>query len=214
MQPSAYVILAATAIATVPALADRLPLPKAAYSADVTIETKGREYTGRIVVDGPKERRDVIGPGGAAQVTIIRRDIGKVYDLRPKRHLAVALRMAAAEAAGETGSPGTDIDSFYGVEAAKEGNETIAGQETTKYHINLDSGPGLSVDATVWATDDGIVVKCVGKTSIDGDNAPASIELTHIARGPQDPALFEVPQGMTIMSPDSDEPPDPRPNSQ
>jgi hypothetical protein len=208
MPPSAIAIIGVVALVAPIALADRVPLPKASYSADVTIETNGREYNGKIEADGPKERRDIEGPGGKNTVTIIRRDSGKVYDIRPQRHLAIALRMAAAQAAGKTGAPGTDIDAFYGVDAATEGDETIAGQNTTKYHIKLDSGPGLTVDATVWATPDGIIVKCVGRTSIDGDNAPAQIELSNIKRGPQDAALFEVPQGMTVMSPDSDEVPD------
>jgi hypothetical protein len=29
------------------------------------------------------------------------------------------------------------------------------------------------------------------------------MELTNIARGPQDPGLFEVPQGTTVISPDT-----------
>jgi hypothetical protein len=112
--------------------------------------------------------------------------------------------MAAAEAAGETGAPGTDIDSFYGVDVQPQGTETIGNLQTTKYAIMIDEGPELTVNAVVWATDDGIIVRVVGKTSIDGDNAPARMELSNIQQGPQDGALFEIPPGMNILSPNND----------
>jgi hypothetical protein len=204
MRALAPAILAVTVVAT-PALADKLPLPKAAYSADVVFEARGRDTPGRIFVDGPKERREIRSLAGQPNITIIRRDKGKVYDLKPQRHLAIKLRIAAAQAAGDTGAPGTDIDSFYGAEATPQGTETIAGLQTTKYAIELkEAGGGLTVDATVWCTDDGIIAKIVGKTSVDADHPPARMELKNIKQGPQDGALFEIPTGMQVLSMDSD----------
>jgi hypothetical protein len=193
------------------ALADELPLPKAAYSADVAFEAKGKAYSGRIYVDGAKERREVKNASGVSSAVIIRRDQGRVYDLKPKRHLAVAMRMAAAEAAGETGTAGTDVDSLYGIDAAVEGKDTVGGLDATKYHFKIDGGPGLTVDSTVWATDDGIVVRVVGNTSVDPDSPPSKMELKNIVKGPQDPSLFELPPGMSILSAggDSDTPESP-----
>jgi hypothetical protein len=199
----ATAFMSVPAIVSLPAMADKLPLPQAAYSADVTFEARGKQFSGHINVDGLKERREVKNPSGRSTTIIIRRDEGKVFDLKPQRNLAVELRLAAAEAAGETGTAGTDVDSFYGTDAATEGTETIAGLQTTKYHIKIDGGPGLTVDAIVWSTDDGIVARVIGKTSIDGDNAPARMELTNLVKGPQDATLFEVPQGMDILSPSS-----------
>ena len=203
MQRLVPAALAAMTLVAAPALADKLPLPKAAYSADLTIYAKGKQSTGHINVDGPKERRQTKNSAGIDKTTIIRRDQGKaglVYDLKPNRKLAVAMRMAAAEAAGEIGSPGIDIDAFYGAEAEAQGLETIDGLLTTKYAIKIDGGPDLVVNATVWATDDGIIVKMVGKTSIDTDAAPSRMELKNITRGPQDPSLFEVPTGMEVLT--------------
>jgi hypothetical protein len=205
MNFSAFVFITAATLLATPVFADKIPLPKAAYSADVTIVSKGSTYTGHVNVDGAKELRAIKDKSGVETVRIIRRDQGKVYDLRPKRHLAVAMRLAAAEAAGETGAaPGTDVDSFYGAEAIPEGQETIAGLETTKYHIKMDAGPGLTVDAEVWATEDGIIARVIGKTSVDSDNQPARMELTNVVRGPQDAALFELPAAMELLSTDSD----------
>jgi len=204
MQLFSPALFAAVLVVAVPAAAEKLPLPKASYSADVIFESKGREYTGHINADGPKERREIKGLGGVSSVKIIRRDQGKVYDLRPQRHLAVALRMAAAEAAGETGAPGTDVDSFYGADVQALGPETVGGLETTKYAVNIEAGPELTVKSTVWMTEDGIVVRVIGKTSVDSDSKPARMELKNIVRGPQDAALFELPQGMSILSPDSE----------
>jgi hypothetical protein len=204
MQRFVPATLAALTLVATPALADKLPLPKAAYSADAIFVAKGKETPGHINIDGPKERRESKNAAGQPSVTIIRRDQGKVYDLKLKRHLAVSLRIAAAEAAGEIGAPGTDIDSFYGADAESLGLETIDGMLTTKYAIKIDGGPDLTVNATVWATDDGIIVRVVGKTSIDGENAPARMELKNIMRGPQDAALFELPPGMELLSAEGD----------
>jgi hypothetical protein len=204
MQRFVLASVAAAILVATPALADKLPLPKASYSADVIFASKGKELPGHIYVDGPKERRESKNAAGMPSITIIRRDQGKVYDLKPNRHLAVSLRIAAAEAAGKTGAPGTDVDSFYGAETESQGVETIDGLQTTKYAIKIDGGPDLTVNATVWATDDGIIVRVVGKTSIDGDNAPARMELKNVVRGPQDAALFEIPHGMDLLSTESE----------
>jgi len=195
--------LAAMMLVAAPAWADKLPLPKAAYSADVVFFAKGKQTSGHINVDGPKERRQAKNTAGVDKTLIIRRDQGKaglVYDLKPSRKLAVAMRMAAAEAAGEIGAPGIDIDAFYGVDATSQGAETVEGLQTTKYAIKIDGGPDLVVNATVWATDDGIIVKMIGKTSIDTDAAPSRMELKNIQRGPQDAALFEVPAGLEVLT--------------
>ncbi len=216
MQPSPLLLTIISALSAGPALADKLPLPKAAYSADITFESKGREYGGHVNVDGVKERLDIKDPNGITALRIIRRDTGKVYDLRPKRHLAVVMRIAAAEAAGETGAPGIDVDSFYGVEATPEGTETISGLLTTKYSIKVDADQKdgtkagadqkdeLTIDASVWTTDDGIVVRAIGKTSIEADIPPDRMELHNISRGPQEAALFELPPGMSVLPLDGD----------
>jgi len=205
MRAFAPAVLAVITLAGAPALADKLPLPKASYSADVTFESKGRESTGHINVDGPKERREIKSPAGQTVVAIIRRDKGRVYNLKPQRHLAIALRVAAAEAAGDIGVPGVDIDALYGAEATPQGTETVAGLQTTKYGIEIKEPAGdLTVDATVWCTDDGIIARVVGKTSLDAEYPPARMELKNITKGPQDAALFEVPPGMSILSTDGD----------
>jgi hypothetical protein len=203
MQRLVTAALAAMIFVAAPAWADKLPLPKAAYSADVTFFAKGRQSVGHINVDGPKERRQAKNAAGVDKTLIIRRDQGKaglVYDLKPSHKLAVAMRMAAAEAAGEIGAPGIDIDAFYGADASPQGKETIEGLQTTKYAIKIDGGPDLVVNATVWATDDGIIVKMIGKTSIDSDNTPSRMELKNIQRGPQDASLFEVPAGLEVLT--------------
>jgi hypothetical protein len=202
MQRLVPAALAAMTFVAAPAWADKLPLPKAAYSADVIFFAKGKQTSGHINVDGPKERRQAKNAAGIDKTLIIRRDQGKagvVFDLKPNRKLAVEMRMAAAEAAGETGAPGIDIDAFYGAEATPEGSEIIDGLQTTKYNIKIDGGPDLVVNATVWATDDGIIVKMIGKTSIDADNAPSRFELKNVQRGPQDPTLFEIPAGLEVF---------------
>lgn len=203
MHPFALAAAVLAALVSGQALADKLPLPKASYSADITFEANGHRYTGRVNVDGYKERRDVKDAAGQGTVKIIRRDLGKLFELRPQRKTALELRISAAEAAGETGAPATDIDSFYGADVTPQGHETIAGLQTTKYLVSAETTPGLKIDTQVWSTDDGIIVQIVGKASVEGGDQPARVVLTNISRGPQDPELFEVPQGTTIISPDT-----------
>ena len=203
MKPPPLLIAALAALVSGQALAEKLPLPKASYSADITYETDGRTYSGRINVDGYKERRDVRDAAGRDSVKIIRRDLGKLIELRPQRNAAVELRIAAAEAAGEIGAPAADIDSFYGADVTPQGHETVAGLATTKYHVDTETSPGLKIDALIWSTDDGIIVRIEGKASVEGGNQLARVELSNITRGPQDPGLFEAPQGMTVISPDA-----------
>jgi hypothetical protein len=203
MQPFAVAVVLTAALVSGQALADKLPLPKASYSADIVFEANGHQYTGRINVDGYKERRDVKDSAGQGTVKIIRRDLGKLFELRPQRRTALELRISAAEAAGETGAPATDIDSFYGADAIPQGHEVVAGLQTTKYRVNAETTPGLKIDTLVWSTDDGIIVRVVGKATVDGGDQSGRIELTNISRGPQDPNLFEIPQGTTVISPDT-----------
>ena len=110
MQPIALAAALLAASVAGQALGDQLPLPKAAYSADIVFQANGHEYKGRINVDGYKERRDVKDAAGQGTVKIIRRDLGKVFELRPQRRTAVELRISAAEAAGETGAPRPDAE--------------------------------------------------------------------------------------------------------
>ena len=57
MQRLVPAALAAMTFVAAPAWADKLPLPKAAYSADVIFYAKGKQSSGHLNVDGPKERR-------------------------------------------------------------------------------------------------------------------------------------------------------------
>ena len=202
-QPLVLAAALAMALISGQAFADKLPLPKASYSADIVFEANGRQFTGKVNVDGYKERRDVKDAAGRGTIKIIRRDLGKLFELRPQRRTALELRISAAEAAGETGAPATDIDSFYGADAMPQGHEVIAGLQTTKYRVNAEITPGLKIDTLVWSTDDGIIVRVVGKATVEGDDQSGRIELTNISRGPQDSNLFEVPQGTTVISPDT-----------
>ena len=51
----------------------------------------------------------------------------------------------------------------------------------------------------MWVTDDGIVVRINGRSSVD-DGTPARMELTNIKREAQDASLFEVPKGAELIS--------------
>ena len=193
------VLLAGLAALAAPAWAETLPFPKASYSADATFESRGHQTLAHLNIDHDKERRVVKLTDTAESVVIIRRDKGKLYRLSPSGRAAVEMRTSTAAASGETGPPGANVDALYGIDAVAQGKKTIAGQPTTKFHIKSGDGSAM-VDADVWSTDDGIVMRIVGKNPFDSEEPPGKIELSNVTRGPQDATLFEVPKGTEVFS--------------
>ena len=79
------------------------------------------------------------------------------------------------------------------------GQETVNGIATTKYTVEEDV-PGGHIAGSLWLTRDGIPMRFAGNyTTPGGKTTPVRLELSHVRTGPQDPALFEVPQNMAKL---------------
>src|SRR5262249_28313439 len=80
------------------------------------------------------------------------------------------------------------------------GEETIEGQRTSKYRVEHTARDGTLVDGYLWLTRDGIPMRFTGNyTTPGGKTPPVRLELSHVRTGPQDPALFQVPQNMVKL---------------
>ena len=74
------------------------------------------------------------------------------------------------------------------------GEETLRGEETTKYRVTDPEG---SV-GHAWVTDDGIFVRMEGGNS----QTQVVVQRSNIQRGPLDAGLFEPPAGMPVTKMD------------
>jgi hypothetical protein len=163
------------------------PLPQAAYSAEGTMEAAGMRIPYKVYHDHGKERR-IMTMEGMEQVTISRPDKGVIYMVMPGMNMAMEMPMGAGR-----GVPQSNQMAAYSPKAV--GQETISGIETTKYRIDGGETGANAMTGFAWATADGIMVR-MEATSQEGKIV---FSLENLVRGPQDPALFELPDGVQIM---------------
>src|SRR6185437_15447616 len=85
--------------------------------------------------------------------------------------------------------------------STKLGEEVIDGQRTTKYRVEHTARDGTEVDGYVWLTREGIPMRLDGMytPAQGGKPTPFHMELSNVRVGPQDPALFDVPQNMVKL---------------
>lgn len=161
--------------------ADLPPLGQTAYSADFSMTGATMEMRGTVHRTPGAERREMVLQG-QRQVMLMRAAQGEMIMLLPEVSLAMRLPMRSdprVEAA----------EAFARADPQAVGSETVDGEATTIYETSGE------VAGRFWVTDDGIVMRA----RVETDEGPLVIELSDVRRGPQDPALFEVPQGIQIM---------------
>jgi hypothetical protein len=79
------------------------------------------------------------------------------------------------------------------------GQESIDGITTTQYLVENDSPEGRAT-GSLWLSQDGIPMKCVGKFETrNGKLSTINWQLHHVKIGRQDAALFEVPRSYTKL---------------
>jgi hypothetical protein len=161
---------------------------KSGFSADRTVVFDGRTFTGRVyAIPGRQRHEQAIE--GIPQVILLRSD-GKGWLVLPTMRSYVEFGMAPALAElADPGLLGTPV-----------GKETVNGIATTKYRIEHTARDGTTIDGYLWRSADGLVMKLDGYyTPRNGRATPVQMELSHVERGRQDPALFELPQGMVRL---------------
>lgn len=126
-------------------------------------------------------------------VFILRRDSAVAELIVPQLHTFVAFALPPALA----------LLQGQGLLQHPVGRERVDGVMTTRYAVD-ESAPEGRAAGSLWLSDDGIAVKCVGRyTAANGKVSRIRWELHNIRIGPQDPRLFEVPKGFTPLQPEA-----------
>ena len=186
---AAILVLAALAGA---AWAAEFPEPSASYSGDGVMTTDMGAVSFRVFADGAIERREMT-TDEATHVVIKRPDRGVAYLLVPEDNMAMEIRE-------DVGSMPASAGEMAAFNPTPVGSEAIAGETATKYALSGVDARGAGFDGFAWLTDDGILLKLEGTSRlVAGRGMPMTVELTSLARGPQDPSLFELPAGVAIM---------------
>lgn len=162
------------------------------FSADRTVVWKGKPYVGKFYA-APGMQRHEQEISGFHPTAILRADQHIAYLILPEAHLYTQFPFPAV--VSEEGG----IDRL-GPPVARD---AINGRKVLKYRLDRTGSDGSALQGAVWITPDGIVMRLEGAYLAPGHNpAPASLELSNVKVGPQDPALFEVPPGFTKVPPE------------
>lgn len=178
------------------AAADDLPFgqPTVAYSGVTVTEVGGQSIQTRVYFTPGHQRNEMETTVG--QQVMLMDFANKVsYMLMPmsNNYMEMPIGVREKEGAEPAGDPAGKV------EHEMLGQETIGGQETTKYHFRVTTSEG-STDGYAWVTADGILMRSEAETSTGAaDPSPGRIVMTlqDLSIGPQDPALFELPADYT-----------------
>jgi hypothetical protein len=186
---AAVAILAAGLWSAAPAGAANVLDLKTEYAAASTIQTpKGPQY-GYVWRTPTAVRHEMTGDSRGNTV-IARLDRKVAWLLVPEQKLAIELGLE------NFGLP-AELLTGAGVKQTPEGQETIAGQRTTKVRVERapnQNGNG-SFSGYVWTTAQGIIMKIVGSGANQGRTGNVNISFSDVKIGQQDPSLFELPAG-------------------
>ena len=154
------------------------------YSAIQRIDTVPGPFLNHIYIANGKERQDA-SLGGQTVTTIIRQDQGVAWLLIPSKKQYQVIDIQAAKTAS--------VQALFHHQAKTEiGTETIDGLATKKYALTTDDG---SQPTIIWLADNGIVVKADIPANPQNGSPQATVRLTDIQLGTQNPALFDLPAG-------------------
>jgi hypothetical protein len=173
-----------------PAMAALLGDASVAYRAERTVTVNGKSYAG-TVFHTPGHDRHEQKIGGLAEVIILdaaaKQGFLVLPELRSYVDFAFPALMAALDDPALRRNP--------------VGHETVAGVETTKYKVDYTAADGSEADGHVWVSAEGVLMRLDGTVSRKNSSKPTAIhmELAQLALGPQDPALFAVPPGLTRL---------------
>jgi hypothetical protein len=185
----AYLFIVTLTVAGLPAAAQVLGDASVPFSADRTLTVDGRTFQGRLYHMPGKQRHEQMLEG-MQQVVLLRADRGEGWLVLPSLHSYVEFRFPQAIA--ELSDPslrGTPV-----------GQETVSGMRTTKYRVEHTARDGTSVDGWMWVTREGIVMKLDGVARPrHGKPTPFTMQLSNVRIGPQNAALFDLPQGFVKL---------------
>jgi outer membrane lipoprotein-sorting protein len=182
-----FTFLAAAAFVAGASAQQRLPVPSVDYQAERLVESSAGTFSGHVYFSTDKERTET-EMGGFQSVTIVRRDRNVVWNLMPAQRM---VRETDLKSARDMKPPaGEDV------RISVVGNETVEGVATTKYKLIAKDG---AAGGFMWFSREGIAVKMDLLQKEDGKASRMTVTLRNLQVGPQDPQVFEVPEGYSKM---------------
>lgn len=160
------------------------------FSADRTLTVDGRSYSGKVFhIPGHQRHEQQIQ--GIPEVVILDGATAHGWLVLPGLHSYVDFVFPQVMA--ELGDPR--------LRQSPVGQETVAGVRTTKYRIDHTASDGSRAQGFMWVSSQGVLMRLDGTVTRGGASRPTAIrmELANLRLGPQDPALFELPQGLAKL---------------
>jgi hypothetical protein len=180
-------LIVAAAAPAASAAARMLGDPSVPFSADRTLIVGERSFSGKLYAT-PGSQRHEQQIAGVDQVIILHGKDAKGWLVLPTLNSYVEFRFtpAAAELSADD------------LLTTGLGEETVNGLRTTKYRIEHQAQDGTAADGYVWLTREGIPMRLDGMYRPANGGKPTAVhmELSNVRQGPQNAALFAVPQNM------------------
>jgi hypothetical protein len=156
-----------------------------AYSADRALSVNGQRYDG-VLYAMPGFQRHEQTMAGMQQVAIFNLAAGRGYYVVPSVRTYIDFPIDVA--VRELSQP--DL-----VEAPL-GTERQGGVVTTKYRVDHRAADGTRIEGFVWLAASGIPMRGEGSViETSGKRTPVSWTLSNVHVAPQDPGLFQPPDG-------------------
>ena len=164
------------------------------YSGEYVADVKGKRYTGRVWRAPEMERREMT-VGRTALVTIVRMDRQEIWFLAPQQRLYVVYPTSAPEMSAFLPQPAL----HRLAQRQEEAPESVNGIAARRYKVSGVSELGAPYEGLAWFTTEGALA------GVDVDVPGTGLvrhQLTRIAPGAVDRALFDLPAGFTQVPPE------------
>jgi len=173
-----------------PAAAEILGDARVPFSADRALVVDGNSVPGKVFHTPGHQRHEVTLLGMRQSVILDARTASGSFILPflksyvPFTFAPVAQEMDVAK-----------------VRKTRVGQETVNGIPTTQYKIGERAKDGTDVSGYAWISPDGIVMRLEGTVITPRSSKPTDfrMELSNVQRGPQDPGLFVLPEGLNPL---------------
>lgn len=166
-----------------PARAEPLPRPKVDYAATARTPAAGAQMK---VAHGNGRVRVEVGSSGAAGA------MTGLIDPAKRRMVMLTALPGMDKVALEMELPEDFSFADLPADGSRFGSDTVAGEACELWRTSEKAGSD-PVEACI--TPDGIVMRA---TATVRGKPQVVFEVTELSRGPQDPALFEVPKGVKV----------------
>lgn len=173
------------------ARADPLPEPAVTYRAQGAMSFEGSMVPHAIWYDHDKIRLEFV-TNGERQIVIMRKDLGRMYLFVEEAPEGMDMPLDPARVSPQ--------GAFIDLMLTAEGTEALAGMEAVRYRVEGHDVLGHVTAGRIWLTEEGIMLRSETTTVIGDTRNTTLIVFSEVAIGPLPGNLFEVPEGVHLMT--------------